>query len=910
MSRTVSLRFSLLGVILATLGALGFTAGVMGDYLRGSPTPGLGLAQVMAMLLGTVSIAQGIALTRAADDQVARWQAAVSAINWASAIRFLTILAQLLLFAAVVRAFRIENPAFYSELVPLTVFGFVLHHALPLPDRLPFFAVLCAGASFLVLGSANALWLLLLVFAFLGLCHLPIAFWLRVSLVIAAAVSLGMLRTGTAPWSGAIWPILGSMLMFRLTVYLYDLRHGRGPTNWAQSVSYFLLLPNILFPLFPVVDFATFRRTYYDRDPYAIYQRGLQWMLRGIMHLIIYRFVYQHLTVSPSDVDGLGTLVRYVVATFLLYLRISGQFHLVIGILHLFGFRLPETHHLFYLSSSFTDLWRRINIYWKEFMMKLVFYPVYFPLRKRGGETRALVVATLAVFAVTWVGHSYQWFWILGRWLYSGTDALFWTILAVLLIANSLYEMKRGRVRIAAGTARGWRPLAAVGLRTAGTFAIVAFLWAFWNSPTLGDWFDLIAIPVPSWQEVGLAAGVLAVIAIAAAVAAAMERRRGIQQSETANGATRLGTAALTFAGLGLLFVTPSVVRLPALSEYESFQEIVRDLRLPNLNQRDQDLLTRGYYEDLVDVSVQNSQLWELFAKRPVGEPSIWQTGLIRETDDFLALVMRPLFGTFHRGQSFKTNRWGMRDQNYERTPGPGTYRIGLLGQSYVAGDGVSDGETFESLVEQRLNNTTFNERHTTVEILNFAVGSYSVFQQLVILDRVFTFQPEAIHFIANSGDGNRASRHLVTQLARGIQPPFAYLRAILDSANVDASTRKAEALRRLEPYQNQMLAWAYREIAAASKRRGILPVWIYLSVPERGPGPQTTQEMADMARAAGFVTLNFDDVYEGLDYDSLRVAPWDRHPNAAGHRVIADRLYQEMIQNVDLGLVHALPRE
>ena len=31
-------------------------------------------------------------------------------------------------------------------------------------------------------------------------------------------------------------------------------------------------------------------------------------------------------------------------------------------------------------------------------------------------------------------------------------------------------------------------------------------------------------------------------------------------------------------------------------------------------------------------------------------------------------------------------------------------YRIAMLGQSYVAGDGVSDGEPFEAIVEQRLN--------------------------------------------------------------------------------------------------------------------------------------------------------------------------------------------------------------
>ncbi len=67
----------------------------------------------------------------------------------------------------------------------------------------------------------------------------------------------------------------------------------------------------------------------------------------------------------------------------------SGQFHIIVGMLHLFGFNLPETHHSYFLASSFTDFWRRINIYWKDFMMKIFFYPAYFALSKRGADGRA-----------------------------------------------------------------------------------------------------------------------------------------------------------------------------------------------------------------------------------------------------------------------------------------------------------------------------------------------------------------------------------------------------------------------------------------------------------------------------------------------------------------------------------------
>src|SRR5690606_24841182 len=148
----------------------------------------------------------------------------------------------------------------------------------------------------------------------------------------------------------------------------------------------------------------------------------------------------------PAEVDDPAALSQYLVSNFLLYLRVSGLFHLVIGMLHLFGFRLPETHNRYLLASSFTDFWRRINIYWKDFMQKLFYYPMVFRLRGLG-TTKALVIATLYVFFMTWFLHAYQWFWLRGTVLLVWQDVLFWAFLGVLVVLNSLYEIRFGRKR-------------------------------------------------------------------------------------------------------------------------------------------------------------------------------------------------------------------------------------------------------------------------------------------------------------------------------------------------------------------------------------------------------------------------------------------------------------------------------
>jgi alginate O-acetyltransferase complex protein AlgI len=242
----------------------------------------------------------------------------------------------------------------------------------------------------------------------IGLCHLPVRYWLRLCLIAMAGAALAILRAKSRlfPDVTEMWVILGSMFMFRLMIYLYDLKHRTAPFSPSRAISYFFLLPNVCFPLFPVVDYKTFCSTYYNEDWPRVYQTGLKWMFRGAIQLLLYRVIYQF---APLDVYKLSSALDAagcMLGMYLLYLRISGTFHLIVGLLHMFGFNLPETHHLYLLASSFTDFWRRINIYWKDFVMKLFFYPTHFALRKVGPR-RAMSVATLVTFIATWLAVSY-----------------------------------------------------------------------------------------------------------------------------------------------------------------------------------------------------------------------------------------------------------------------------------------------------------------------------------------------------------------------------------------------------------------------------------------------------------------------------------------------------------------------
>ena len=66
------------------------------------------------------------------------------------------------------------------------------------------------------------------------------------------------------------------MFMFRMMIYLYELKHARKPETLVDTLSYFFLLPNYCFMHFPVVDYRTMQRGYFADDVHTMQRRGLR----------------------------------------------------------------------------------------------------------------------------------------------------------------------------------------------------------------------------------------------------------------------------------------------------------------------------------------------------------------------------------------------------------------------------------------------------------------------------------------------------------------------------------------------------------------------------------------------------------------------------------------------------------
>jgi hypothetical protein len=411
-------------------------------------------------------------------------------------------LVYLALLVAVFKVYRIEERAFqgraFQMLATLALAALPLHYLAPFRWKKPLFVAVSIVGLFWVFGIQVAALVLTLAAILIGTCYLPIPWIGRAGVLATVAAALAwarpMLALSIIPDS--VLAILASMFMFRIIIYMYEMKHAKTPETVVDTLSYFFLLPNYCFMHFPVVDYRTMQRGYFADDVHALQRRGLQMMFRGTVHLLLYRLVYHELLIPASRVHDLGTLCSYLVCNYLLYLQVSGQFHVACGMLHLFGFQLPETHHHYLLATGFTDYWRRINIYWKDFMVRLFFNPIVFRF-KRWPQPVALAVATISVFVATWFLHAYQSFWLRGIWGFTVPDALFWGTLGALVLVNVQLDARRSRGRGDGQSRDMIRP--ALGevsvrfLKVAATFTTITVLWSLWSSPSFSAWLDMVS---------------------------------------------------------------------------------------------------------------------------------------------------------------------------------------------------------------------------------------------------------------------------------------------------------------------------------------------------------------------------------------------------------------------------------
>ena len=476
------------------------------------------------------------------------------------------------------------------------------------------------------------------------------------------------------------------------------------------------------------------------------------------------------------------------------------------------------------------------------------------------------------------------------------------------MAANTLYDSRNAKKRAALNRGGSFRQIASHTLCIIGTFSVICLLWSIWISTSISEWVSLWKVPGPTWQDVSvLVPALLGGIALAAwgAIAARREEPAGapVDRAEKSFFVAAARTSAPIIA---LLIISQPIIYIKFAPKLTA---LVQELRTEKLSRQDVALMDRGYYENLTRIDRFNSQLWQIYNERANAQPEQaknapaqpanaafpeWRN--TRARDDFLGSELKPgLTASLKDGSEFHTNRWGMRDKEYELKPPPGTCRIAMLGGSPEVNAGVLDAQLWDAVLEKRLNGENDRKKISRYEILNFSVPRYTALQRLTVLEiKSLQFEPNVVFYVAHPTDRSRATGALAGAVSEGKEIPYDYLKQVLLKAGVAKGADMAEVKRRLKPYGNDIISGTYQRVVQLCRDRGIVPVYILL--PMLGEtGDEEIPDHLRLAKEAGFKVLNLVDMFENYDLVSLRVGPYNLHGNAQYHQLVADRIYDEL---------------
>ena len=725
-------------------------------------------------------------------------------------------------------------------------------------------------------------------------CHFPIKFYLRVFIILVFFTGMMVLRADLfyAPRASLVIPFLASMFMFRIVIYLYDLKYNPNieASVW-QKLSYFFLFPNQCFLLFPVIDFKTAIKTYYSIPSSELWQKGIRWMLRGVIHLLTYRFIYKFILIEPSEVTGLYTMLQYMFASYALIVRLSGIFHFILGLLCMFGFNLHPVFNNYFLATSFVDLWRRINIYWREFVMKIFFYPLIFKIKKVAPKN-ALAFSMMCMFVITWFLHNYQWFWLRGYFPLKKIDCAFWLIIGACITCNAVWLENRLNKKNAEFNIY-WRYV----FNTVKAILLISFMsvmWSLWSSNTLSDWLFLVSkATIFTTKEFLLLLIFLLCIIVFGVFLQVFLSTKFIKRLIEIK---PQHTLAFTFISILILIVcslTQIKKHFPA-----KIYLFVSALSEKYVNQTDKRNSETGYYKKLLDgEDDENKNLWEVNLKFSQNNSPIDK--LVIRKEGLLSRVLKPSSEVDMAGYTVKTDSFGLRDKEYSHKRPDNTFRMVLLGGSYEMGAGVSNENIFENIVEEKLNTNKPDSTYKKYEILNFAMYRYHLLHHVELCNtRVFSFQPNAVLYIAHTEEERRFCNIFSDYIRNGTNLKYSFLEDIKRLSGVKQSMSDTEIKERLKPFMKEVITWCYKQIADACKKNSALAIWVFLPTTNDKPNQQEYIELKNLALKANFIPIDLRGVFDNEKLNKIQVSETDPHPNVFGHKLIAEKLYEELIKN------------
>jgi lysophospholipase L1-like esterase len=165
---------------------------------------------------------------------------------------------------------------------------------------------------------------------------------------------------------------------------------------------------------------------------------------------------------------------------------------------------------------------------------------------------------------------------------------------------------------------------------------------------------------------------------------------------------------------------------------------------------------------------------------------------------------------------------------------------------------------------------------------------------------RVTAFQPDVVIYFGIN-DLAWAMREVGQAAAKGIEIPYEHVTQVAREAGLEKGMPRVLAESRLEPVAPALVVWIYERMIQTCAGIGAQPLISFLPRPEdRGAEAEQLALQLQLAERAHFTLLDTSDAYAGVgDMSSMWVSAYDRHPNAEGHRRLAEAFHAALLKRL-----------
>ncbi|HET6991674.1 MAG TPA: SGNH/GDSL hydrolase family protein, partial [Bacteroidia bacterium] len=243
----------------------------------------------------------------------------------------------------------------------------------------------------------------------------------------------------------------------------------------------------------------------------------------------------------------------------------------------------------------------------------------------------------------------------------------------------------------------------------------------------------------------------------------------------------------------------------------------------------------------------------------------------------------------------------GLRDKEYTDAKPPHTQRWAFTGGSYVLGPGVEKEQTFEAIVEEQLNDSLRKAGADGLEILNFSNGGYLLPQTVELCrNKIFKYDPDYVFYFAHPGELAYTPKNISRLLAFGVDlKNYQEFQKVIDETGLKQTDSRIEMMRKMEPYQEELLRWGYKEITDDCRKHNAQPVWVFFPTTTDGDTHAEFLQLSKIASEYGFLIIDLSNVYAGYKVSDIQNSEVDTHPNALGHKLIARKLESEIRKKI-----------